>query len=116
MTNTESAFAEQPPQQQVIEAASAMLRGELGIIEGSRLLAGFCPRVSLAEHDPDFRCFIGIDSETDHLPVGAVRLRWAAEALAGKEEEIREAETFHRARAIAACQVLLLRFQGRVLD
>ncbi len=112
MKDSESDFTEQSPQQQVVEAASAMLHGELGIIEGSRLLAGLCCRVSSLEHDPDFLCFVGIDSETDHLPIGDIRQHWASEALAVKDAEIRAAESFHRDHAIAACQVLLRRFHG----
>ena len=90
-----------------------MLCGELGIIAGSRLLVSLCSRVSSLDHDPDFLLFVGIDSETDHLPVGDVRQHWAPVALASKDEEIRSAEAFYRDDAIAACKALLIRFSGR---
>jgi hypothetical protein len=98
------------PQQQVAEVASAMLRGELGILEGSRLLVSLCSQVSALDHDPDFLCFVGIDSETDHLPLGDVRQHWEPDALASKDQEIRAAEAFYRDHAIAACRALLVRF------
>ncbi len=98
------------PQKRVVEAASAILRGQLGIIEGSRLLCSLGFRVSLLDHDPDFLPFIAIDSETDHLPIGDVRHHWATDALANKDQEIQAAEAFHREDAIAGCERLLARF------
>jgi hypothetical protein len=103
-------------QQRVIEAASAILRGELGVIEGSRLLCSFRFRVSSLDHDPDFLPFVAIDSETDHLPVGDVRQHWAADALASKDQEIQAAEAFYRDHALAGCERLLARFSSTSND
>ena len=99
-------------QQHVIEVASAILRGELGVIEGSRLLCSFRFHVSSLDHDPDFRPFVGIDSETDHLPIGDVRRHWAADALANMYQEIQAAEAFYHDTAIAGCDRLLSRFSA----
>src|SRR6266702_3558837 len=65
MNDEESSSPNPSPQQRVIEAASATLRGELGVIEGSRLLCTLRFRVSSLDHDPDFLPFFAIDSETD---------------------------------------------------
>src|SRR4051812_7924138 len=108
--NDDEASAIPSPQQRIVDVASAILRGELGIIEGSRQLCSLQFRVSSLDHNPDFLSFVGIDSETDHLPVGDVRRHWAADALARKDIEIRKAEAFYRDHAIAGCERLLARF------
>ena len=97
-------------QQQVITAASAIVRGDLGAIEGSRLLCSLRSRVSASDHDPDFFPFVIIDDATDHLPIGEVRRYWAVDALTGKDLEIQAAEALHHADAVAGCERLLIRF------
>ncbi|MBA3573298.1 MAG: DUF2489 domain-containing protein [Pyrinomonadaceae bacterium] len=97
-------------QQQVIAAASAILRGEMGIIEGSRLLCSLRSRVSSSDHDFDFVPFVVIDDATDHLPIGDVRRHWAADALVRKDLEIQAAEALYRVDAVAGCERLLIRF------
>ncbi|MEO6971110.1 MAG: hypothetical protein ABI217_09475 [Chthoniobacterales bacterium] len=103
-------------QQQVIAAASAILRGELGVIEGSRLLCSLRSRASSSYHDPDFLPFVIIDDASDHLPIGDVRRYWAADALAGKDLEIQAAEALHRTDAVAGCERLLIRFNTQAGD
>ena len=56
--------------QQVVTVARDILEGRSGVIEGSRLLASLSHRIGLGEFDADFLPFVGIDSETDHLPWG----------------------------------------------
>ena len=60
----------------------------LGARELSRLLAS----LGCDLDDPDYRTFVGIDSETDALPVGRTREHWAPEALAEKAADIARAE------------------------
>ena len=96
--------------QQVAAIAQAMLDGRVGIIEGSRQLASLSHRIAVAEFDPDFTPFIGIASETSHLPVGAERQLWAADALARKDIEIHAAEEHWREWALATCRRVLERF------
>jgi hypothetical protein len=47
---------------------------------------------------------IGIESETDHLPVGEVRKLWAASALQEKDAEIASAEAFWKTELLGACE------------
>ena len=103
-------------QQRVVEVASAILHGELGIIEGSRLLCSLQSRATSLDHDPDFIPFVAIDSETDHLPVGDVRRHWAPDALVSKDIEIHATEDYYRASAFAGCQCLLHRFSATSND
>jgi hypothetical protein len=60
--------------------------------------------------DPDLLTFVGIDSETDTLPVGEVRRYWAAHALHRKDVEIDRAEQLYAATARQAAAALVERF------
>jgi len=93
----------------VVTATQSILSGGLGIVAGSRELAGLRFDVG-AEHDPDFIFFVGVDSETDHLPVGDVRSRWSADAVRGKDEELRAFEASVRDKAYRACQSLIQKY------
>lgn len=94
----------------VVAAAKSILSGELGIVAGARHLAKW--RFDLgAEHDPDLMFFVGVDSETDHLPVGDARSHWDAQALKQKDEEMRSFEATFREEALRACQRLVQKYE-----
>jgi len=90
--------------------AQAMLDGHVGIIEGSRQLASLRHPAGVDPFDEDFLPFVGIDSETDSLPIGDTRVHWAPEALAKKDAEIAAAEAHYRDYALSACARLVARF------
>ena len=94
----------------IVAAAKSMLSGELGIVAGARQLAPWRFDVG-AEHDPDFTFFVGVDSETDHIPLGEVRSRWSVEALKAKDEELRTFEASVRDRALGVCQSLIQKYE-----
>jgi hypothetical protein len=94
----------------VVAIAEGILDGKIGIIEGSRILAGLRLKVSGDSFDPDFIDFVAIASETDHLPVGPVRKEWAPDSLAKKDVEMKDTEDFYRERTLAACKKLIQRF------
>ena len=116
VNDDEQASPSPTPQQRVVEVASAILRGELGVIEGSRRLCSLRFRVSSLDHDPDFTPFVGIDSETDHLPIGEVRELWAPEALVRLTPEIQATEDHWRQWAFTAAQRLIDRFRATSND
>jgi hypothetical protein len=95
---------------EVLHIAKQLIAGRLGVIAASREL-------SRLRHDAGpqvadvLLAFAGIDSETDALPVGAVRKEWNREALAQKDKEIAEAEQFYRGSAVNAAAELI-----RLLD
>ena len=93
----------------VTAICEAILRGTLGVIAGSRILVDL--HFELFENDSDFSVFRLIESDTDHLPVDKERKNWSAEALAGKDEEIKECELFYEDMALAACRELIKRFE-----
>jgi hypothetical protein len=76
----------------VAQLAFDVISGTISPILGARAIVGLRHRVGLAEDDEDFNCIIGIESETDTLPVGSVREHWVPRILTRKGAEIREAE------------------------
>jgi hypothetical protein len=64
--------------QRAREIAEAVLDGRTTILEGVRELVYLAHTDAIAK-EADRMLIIGIDSETDHLPVGAVRKLWAAD-------------------------------------
>ena len=51
--------------------------------------------------------FVAIDSETDDLPIGAVRDLWQPDALARKDLEISRCEQLYRKQVAEACLALI---------
>ena len=92
--------------ERLIKLCHNILDGRVGVLEGSRKMGRW--RFSVGpENDSDFITFVGIDSETDHLPLGKSREGWNAEALAKKDLEIAECEEFFRERAFKAARNLI---------
>jgi hypothetical protein len=96
--------------QKVARTAQDILDGRIGVIEASRRLSSLRFGVGGDEWDPDFLTFVGIDSETDDLPVGQARQHWAPDALAKKDAEIARCEKLYREPAREAASHLVARF------
>jgi hypothetical protein len=86
---------------EVVRIAAAILSAHIGLVECTRELLPHLLTV-LEERDENLRFFIGLDSETDHFPVGLERKHWNREALHVKDQELRAAEAFYRDAAEAA--------------
>jgi hypothetical protein len=96
----------------ISEIARDMLDGNRSFIEGSRLIWRLGPEARLGDRDPDLTTFLGIDSETDALPVGEERKYWARDALERLQPEIERAEAWAKQYGRTACQNILRRFGG----
>jgi hypothetical protein len=96
----------------VVSTAQAMLDGKLSFLIGSRQLAALRLETNTAADDADFLIFVAIDSETDALPLGAVREHWDQSALTRLEPEIEEAEHWASTVGADACRSLITRFGG----
>ena len=92
-----------PRAKELVEICQQVLDVELGAIVASRKIQSLAfelytdygiPKVL----DP----FIGIGSQTDHLPVGPERRHWSTEALQKKDLKITECELFFWEVAIEA--------------
>lgn len=93
----------------IVAICEAVLAEEIGIIAASRRLNDFGHEL-FDGRDEDFILFVGVDSETDHLPVNFERRNWSQEALKRKDAEIAEAEAFYKDDVMAACKKLIERF------
>jgi hypothetical protein len=96
----------------VVNIASQMLDGKIGIIEGARLLRRLQYEVIDQYLDSDFLIFTVIESETDGLPIGSEREHWATSALIEKDKQVKHAEALYREQALISCKVLIERFKA----
>lgn len=111
--NRDDLEAEDQARAEVVAAAQAILSGELGIIEGARVLSSLSSRlVDSWATDPEFQVFGVLDTETDHLPVGRVREFWDPAALAEKDAIVQGIEAGSRAEVEEACRRLIARYRG----
>lgn len=95
------------------DAADRMLTGELSFLDGARVILAHRRSARIPEDDPDIAAFVAVESETDHLPVGAQRRYWSNEALHEKASDVARAEAWARKTADAEAQALLMRFAER---
>ena len=93
----------------VVEVASGVLDGNLGIIEAVRRLVFLSNQLGIGHEEP-FLSLSGIDSETDTFPVGATRSLWSAPALARDDAARKAYEDDVRVEVREACELLLRRF------
>ncbi len=100
-------------EREIVRVARLILSGEVSIITGAREMASVRFRSHSDDRDEEFLVFVGIDSETDHLPVGDMRKLWAADALIRKDAQINEAEDFFRERALEAARILIERYEPK---
>jgi hypothetical protein len=96
----------------IAETARAMLAGRMSFIEGARALVRLRWAAELPQFDDDIMPFVGIDSQTDALPLGRVREHWAPASLEKLQPEIDEAERWAKEFGEAACRKLVERFSS----
>jgi hypothetical protein len=94
----------------ILECSRAMLSGELSYIEGSRKIVSSWRSAKLDEWDSDFLPFVGIESETDALPLGKMRSYWNAAALEALQPEIDRLEVWAKNFGEPFCRNLIKRF------
>lgn len=97
----------------LVEIAQAILEERIGIIAGARELAWLRHDVDPEQVDEDLLGMAGIESQTDHLPLGDVRRHWAEAALRRADAEVAEQEAFFRDSAFASCRALVERYTPR---
>jgi hypothetical protein len=99
------------PKTRAIAVALKLIAGEVGVIEASRELSGLRHAITGPSQEYLFQ-FVGIDSETDHLPLGPVREHWEPGALARKDLEIASYEESYRQAAVEAAEGLIERLRN----
>lgn len=93
----------------VVKICRAVIDGDIGVIAASRKLRDLHYQM-FQDVDDDFRIFIGIESETDHLPVGDERQYWGDAILSEKDKEMAEYEDKKMEVVIESCKKLIDRF------
>ena len=83
--------------------AQAVLDGRTTVLEAVRILVSLAHTDAIADME-DRKLIIGIESETDHLPVGEVRKLWASDSLEEKGVEIARVEELYRDRLLETCR------------
>ena len=97
---------------QVVEVCEAILHEEIGVLLGVRQLCRL--HYDLFDQvDDDFVLFIGINSETDSLPIGDERQYWNEKILIEKDKEIAEIEARVKQDVFDTCQKLIKRFSSK---
>jgi hypothetical protein len=76
---------------EAVSIARRVLAGEVDVLVGARDLRGLRFRVGVPVDDPDFTCFVVIESETDALPLSDERSQWSAEALLRLDPDVARA-------------------------
>lgn len=102
-------------QKKVITVARDILIGQVGVIQGARLLLELQRTVTGDDFDPDFGIFHAICSDTDHLYLPGECDLLAPETRAEMDREIKAWEERYRDDAFAACRKLIARFGKSVL-
>jgi hypothetical protein len=90
-------------------SAEQLLRGEIGVIVASRAISPLQRGVAPAwpELGEVLMVFVAIDSETDALPIGAVREMWHPSTAALQDQKVADAEELFRSAAHEACRRIL---------
>jgi len=97
---------------EIVEVANGMLDGSLHYLEGAVALSSLRHSAGIEENDKDFMIFVGVASETDHLPLGKFRDNWSREALERLEPEIEAAIEWAKRISLKQCEIIIERFSA----
>ena len=92
--------------EELVAVAAAMIEGNLNLIEGVRKIASLRYKIE----DPTnkiFTYFIAVDSETDHLPLGSMRVHCAPEYLKQADDEMERYLADERSGILKACHEII---------
>jgi len=90
---------------ELLELVTRFLGGKATVIETARAVVRYST-LPESELQPFLNVFVGIDSETDALPVGVQRQHWSSEALSREDVKIAQAESrWSEAAHVAAASI-----------
>lgn len=90
----------------LVAIANAMLGGEVNLIEGCRVICS----LRYESSDPDHQVFLpirGIESESDHYPLGEYRKQYAPEYLQRIDAEMEKYLVEAQSDILAACREIV---------
>lgn len=97
---------EEQPLHFAAELARRILAREIGLIAGCRQMTDIRSRGNLFDCE-ELLPFVGVESETDTLPLGGVRAHWSPAALLEADREIARAEALYRDTIDDDCRRLI---------
>ncbi len=100
--------------QKVTDLLTQVIEGKTSILLAARQIVQLRFDIDLDENDKDVLTFVGIDSESDSLPIGPERTYWSKDALKNKEKEIKDVEKWALDFGIEACKNLKAKLKGEV--
>jgi hypothetical protein len=89
---------------EIAATAEAMLVDDCSYIEGTRTICGLLDRAQVDQFEEPFVTFVGINSETDFVPLGWLREHWHAGTRGKNEAEWSEAEKWAATYGEGACR------------
>lgn len=92
--------------------AREALSGQRDRVVAALELVNLRSAVDVPDDDPDFECFVLIDSETDALPLATELSQWSAEALARLKPEMARAREWVRKVGDPSFESVVRRFGG----
>lgn len=96
----------------IVTIVEAMLSDDTCFLEGVQQLASLRHEVAVADNDPGILVFVGIATETDHLPIGATRSNWSSEAQSKHQPQIEPVSQWAREVCGKTCNSILERFNA----
>lgn len=94
----------------VADLARRILDGQIDVLEGAREIVRLRFEIDVDPDDNDVAAFVAVESETDHLPVGAEKASWSPDALKRKEPELECSREWAYRVVQEECKNLVRRF------
>ncbi len=91
----------------IAETLKLMLAGQVSYIEGARIVNGWSHTSGYDRLSEPLVTFVAIESETDAVPIGEVRERWAADAVAKHLAGWERSEAWAKQYGEPACHEVL---------
>ena len=95
---------------EVVDKATSLIKGSIDFLDGVRDMFSLQYEVSDDDADPDFRVFVAIYSETDHIPAAELRDFCSVSWLAKCDKDMEKVKETYRDEVIGACRRLIRRF------
>jgi len=94
----------------IVSVAEAMIQGDMQLIQGCRTICGLLSDTSESEREA-FLAIRGIESETDHFPLGEVRKECSPDYLKRMNAEMERHIEAARRDILDACRELIKIFR-----
>ena len=100
---------------QCIDVCQSVIAGKIGLVEGVRSLVSLSFDLGCEDEQP-FLGFRGIDSQSDHFPLGEFRDSWNKDALAREDAKRIDIEGDFRDQVVADCKEIIDRFENADIE